>query len=203
MQAFKKQIICFIHTNINLKTHNNCLSKTGVTEAEYQFSTTNTSVVIKIGSIQTPNSVMSQSTVTQSLFNNMTVMLPIVISIIVLIAVLSTLIVFMRKQQNISMHNSLDERRNSMPKSNQLSSEIFPLNDFVSSSSKPKLFDSSSTSGNDSYGKTTSYSSTPNRKSIHFRNFNNVHEYAEPNAQFSAQQRCLFNDDNNYFSNLI
>jgi hypothetical protein len=128
-------------------------------------------------------------------------MLPIVISIIVLIAVLSTLFAFMRRQHSDNPSiNNLDGR-NSIPKS-ELSSEIFPLNDFVRSGSKPKIFESQSTQPNDIYGKTSAqFYATPNRKSIPqsmIRHLNSDHEYAEPHlatAQYS-QPRCLFSDDN-------
>jgi len=123
-------------------------------------------------------------------------MLPIVISIIVLIAVLSTLFAFMRKQHGDNPTiNNLDTR-NSIPKS-ELSSEIFPLNDFVRSNSKPKIFEGQSGQGNEIYGKATYYA-TPNRKSVPqalIRHLNSDHEYAEPHAQYS-QPRCIFNDDN-------
>ncbi|CAG2103859.1 unnamed protein product [Medioppia subpectinata] len=175
----------------------------GITEAEYRFTTPNTSLVIKIGSMNPPTSVVSQSTASLSLFHNVTVMLPIVISIVVLIAVLSTLFAFMRRQRLANQSANHLDPRNSIPKS-ELSSEVFPMNDFVRSTSKPKIFEShSSGPGNDIYGKTTSYYATPNRRNSMTNHqmvlgrhvANSDHEYAEPHTQY-AQPRCLFSDEN-------
>ncbi|XP_054160537.1 cell adhesion molecule Dscam2-like [Oppia nitens] len=182
----------------------------GITEAEYQFRTSNTSVVIKIGSMNPPTSVVSQSTTASlSIFQNFTVMLPIVISVIVLIAVLTTLLAFMKRQRSIDQTINNMDARSSIPKS-ELSSDMFPLSDFVRSNSKPKLFESHTTHPSDIYGKTTAaaatYYATPNRRSssglavanhqLMARHMHNSdHEYAEPLAQYS-QPRCLFSDDN-------
>lgn len=100
----------------------------------------------------------------------------------------------MRKQNS---DNHCNEARNSLPKS-ELSSEVFPMNDFMSSGSKPKLFESQTTQSNEIYGKTAAFYATPNRKSIPtavMRHMNSDHEYAEPHAQYS-QPRCIFSDDN-------
>lgn len=155
-----------------------------------------------------PTSVVGpQSTTSLSLFQNVTVLLPIVISIVVLIAVLATLFAFMRKQSVNQSLSNLDAR-NSIPKS-ELSTEIFPLNDFVRSNSKPKIFENHTSQPSDMYGKTTSYYATPNRRNsagnhqVMGRRIvaNSDHEYAEPHAQY-AQPRCLFSSDETECANL-
>ena len=110
----------------------------------------------------------------------------------VLIAVLTSLMAFMRRHNNENSGGNY-ESRNSIPKSEQ-SNEMFPLNDFVRCGSKPKLFDNQS--ANELYGKTTFYA-TPSRKCIPqmIRCMNGDHEYAEPlQAQYAQPNNFFLND---------
>jgi hypothetical protein len=152
------------------------------------------SLVVRVISPQSPIDASSQAE-SLSLFRNVTVLLPIVISIIVLFVILATLLGCLRRQHVDQVVNGSDG--NSCNHKNELrqSSETFPLNDFQCGS-KPKFIDCQSPP-HKSYGNSTSYYSSPHRKSLtaimgHQRS---EHEYAEPCAQLT--NRCIFGDDLN------
>ena len=70
----------------------------GMTEAIYNFTTSNTSSTTMIFRLSPPDLASFEYQANQP-FHNVTIMLPIIISVIVLVAVLTTLIAFMRKQE--------------------------------------------------------------------------------------------------------
>lgn len=165
-----------------------------MTEGEYHFKTLNASTLVRSISSQSPSDVSSQ-TASLSLFRNVTVLLPVVISIVVLFIVLATLFGCMRRQHVDQVVNGTDS--NNCIHKNELrqSSETFVLNDFQCGS-KPKFIECQTPLGK-TYDNSTSYYSSPHRKSLtssigHQRS---EHEYAEPCTQ--QTNRCIFDDDLN------
>ncbi|XP_054166069.1 cell adhesion molecule Dscam2-like [Oppia nitens] len=173
-------------------------SDAGVTEAEYNFKTLNTTVLVRVASV--PPVDASAQAESLSLFRNITVLLPVIISIIVLCVILGTLLGCMRRQHVNQVVNGMNgmsavNSSNCIHKTDlRQSTETFQMNDFQCSS-KPKFIECQSPPTK-SYMNSTSYYSSPHRKSLttaiigHQRS---EHEYAEPLTQVAT--RCMFTDE--------
>ena len=125
----------------------------GVTEAEYNFKTLNTSVVVRVVSPQSPIDASAQAE-SVSLFRNVTVLLPVIISIIVLCVILGTLLGCMRRQHVNHVVNGINSNNCNHKTDLRQSTETFQMNEFQCGS-KPKFIDCQSPP-NKSFGNSAS-----------------------------------------------
>ncbi|KAF7492736.1 Down syndrome cell adhesion molecule -like protein [Sarcoptes scabiei] len=112
-------------------------SAAGMTEAIYNFSTTNTTTMVFRLS---PPDLASFEYTSNAPFHNVTIMLPIIISVIVLIAVLATLIAFIKKQELLreqrecisNSSQSLHLRSSSIRSKNDITETVaYPMVDYA------------------------------------------------------------------------
>lgn len=108
--AYSDRVRPYVITGLDMNRHYNLAviasSSAGLTEALYNFSTWSnltSPLVVRFPSLDLSTS--EYSAPPTSLSNHVTILLPIVISVLVLIAVLTTLLAFMRKQHLIHGHN--------------------------------------------------------------------------------------------------
>lgn len=165
-----------------------------MTEAEYNFRTLNVSTTVRTVSPHYPVDASHQAE-SVSLFRNVTVLLPVIISVIVLCVILGTFFGCMRRQHVNQVVNGLNSNNCNHKTDLRQSTETFPLNDFQCGS-KPKFIECQSAPPK-GYGNSTSYYSSPHRKSLTsvMAQHRSDHQYAEPLTQLS--NRCVFADDLN------
>lgn len=165
----------------------------GVTEAEYNFRTLNLTSSVRSVLPHSPVDASAQSE-SVSFFRNVTVLLPVIISVIVLCVILATFFGCMRRQHVNQVVNGLNGNNCTHKTDLRQSTETFPLNDFQCGS-KPKFIDCQSAPPK-GFGNPTSYYSSPHRKSLtSVMAQRSEHQYAEPLTQLN--NRCVFADDLN------
>ncbi|KAG8200003.1 hypothetical protein JTE90_006241 [Oedothorax gibbosus] len=155
-------------------------SDAGTTEAEYRFMTLNITLQYPISKSYPPS--QSSEGLPTPFYRNLTVLLPVIISVLVLLIVVITVIVCLRKQVDTGSMSE-DSRKN------RRNSEHMGLNEFPSKNLKD----------HDTYGGKSSYYSSPARKPLALASSSqrehseNNHEYAEPYCTVPAP-RCLLDD---------